>query len=314
MKKRCLLGLIMGILILFNALSPVLAYNYEDTIIKVGVTELFTEFSHVGGSNLNQSELNEFDKVKKIIEYYFDSYHKSLLRQEIESETFRNVIENGEFLDYIIGKTKYIIESHKFDNTKILEYDLLISYDKLNINDNEATIDLNLKKIINYNYLSETFEDIEQHRIFLVKDKTGWLIINDISSNLFDLSYGNNTDFSMMLENLSTDYDSYRELFDIESLEAKRISEILALTDEWDNYTNNKRQDAVNYALTYTDNSGTNNSSNYNNSQFKSYGSNDCQNYVSQCIWHGFGGRNSNKKDYPMNNVWWANISGETNT
>lgn len=46
---------------------------------------------------------------------------------------------------------------------------------------------------------------------------------------------------------------------------------------------------------------GTTNSSSYNTSQFKVYADTDCQNFVSQCIWYGFGGRSSSRKDYPMN-------------
>lgn len=58
------------------------------------------------------------------------------------------------------------------------------------------------------------------------------------------------------------------------------------------------RKKAVDYANKWTSEGTGNNGSSYNSTQFKYFKEgNDCQNYVSQCIWAGFGGTTSEPVD-----------------
>lgn len=88
-----------------------------------------------------------------------------------------------------------------------------------------------------------------------------------------------------------------------------------AIESYFNSYTKAITEEDIDLLEKYTDNSGGHEGDNYNNTQFKYFShKNDCQNYVSQCIWYGFGGRSSENRDLPMNTYWWADTKGTSST
>lgn len=64
------------------------------------------------------------------------------------------------------------------------------------------------------------------------------------------------------------------------------------------------RTNAAEYALQYSDSTHTNSATSAYNSKFPQFAPNDCQNFVSQCVWAGLGGSNTStaisNKNKPM--------------
>lgn len=285
----------------------------------------FTSNTSIAKSELEYKNGVESD-ILKTINGYFKIQLESLKNKDSVStrqldKFIDTSLKSGRILyDYKVGKIGYLLESYNLDNTIIEDYNFYVECDNIYIKEDRANVKLLLREKIKYNFMHEYFTDTVEHEISLIKRNNKWLIIEDDYSTEFKDIYDLNYDFDSAKEMLKKEYDMFNKII-IQELGGPSVGydEKLQSNKLWVSYSNARRQNAVNYGLKYTDNTGRNckHSSfdrTYNKRQFKVYGCNDCQNYVSQALWYGFGGRNSGKKDYPMNSNWWANTTGEART
>jgi hypothetical protein len=278
---------------------------------------------------------SEETKIKSKLQEYFDLELSSIKDKDKDAlqdlgKLFNNDdIISRKFLEYEINRSEFLINSHEEDGTEISSFNNKIDILSISIKDKEASVELSLNQSIDYNFLKEPFENEINHKVKLVKENDQWLISqDDYSDNLKEL-FGFGTDFNS-ISKLGNEVMSQAEDADVpQTWEEKRLKiegnvsghrssdnvSVLGVPgDKWDRFDQSAREDAVYYARKYTDATNSTSTKNYNNSQFKAYGDTDCQNYVSQAIWYGLGGRDSSSKDYPMRRDWWANTKGETNT
>lgn len=138
----------------------------------------------------------------------------------------------------------------------------------------------------------------EPHSITLELSGLGnWVIVADDYIDDFVMQYGRDVNFTQLSESLLQQYDSEKQLaltstpFQIPELPDASWTTVML-----------DREAAKNYALTYTNDSRGSDTGSYNNSIFPPNVGADCQNYVSQCYWKGFGGQDSEVENraYPM--------------
>ncbi|EHL07523.1 hypothetical protein SDC9_41586 [bioreactor metagenome] len=260
------------------------------------------------------SEIDE-DAVKNTIEAYFDLQNEIVIHEkdvELLADFFTDP-ESNKFYNFQSKRLEYSIQK-----PKILEYsiaDILTKFDykSIDINDDFIIVDVVVDKFVKLNF-DEKYDPMRsEHRITLKNIDNKLYIEKDEYTDEFMELYGMDCDFDQLIQDLK---DGYAKILrdNIKYANDPRIqeSELEPSSSPGDYYVSYNRSNAVYYARLYSDNNG-HSTSNYNNAQFSSYGTNDCQNFVSQCIWYGFGGRNSANKDLPMTAEWWANKTG-TNT
>lgn len=301
------------------------------------ITLLLFTLTSLNPAYANNIKANDQDtkKVKEVINEYFQAQLDSVKSKNISLIEKSNSIidvttESGkEIYDYEFGKAKYLITSYKLDNTTLENYNYEINYTAIEFNNNEAVVDLSITKNMKYNFLKDNFSTNESHKITLKKDYPKWLINNDEYDTDFKSLYPIGTDFNVLINDLPEFYNNYIKAVNDsktkynsnEDITNQIISPMSIPGDHDDYYYYSNRQNAVSYALSYTEETNDFTWDTYNNAQFKHYYDQygepaDCQNFVSQCIWRGFGSSTSSSatKDYPMNSQWWANLSGETST
>ncbi len=161
---------------------------------------------------------------------------------------------------------------------------------------------------ISFKYLlgSEPSECGDNYIVHLLKIDGNWYIV-DIDAEAL-IAYG--------LTNLHDTYDEIIEEFDNQQLSTAAVTPAGALTQPRSTGTYDRSYNANNaiaYAYTYTTSSYTGTSGNntsFLNSNFNDYTNSggNCQNFVSQCIWAGFGGIDTysaiSNRLFPMNSGW----------
>lgn len=155
----------------------------------------------------------------------------------------------------------------------------------------------------------------ELHTLTLVKEKACWKIVNDHYQDEYQWVWPKGTDFEKQLASLPQT---------LSTLESKTITPRNDMVQAGEigiqsSVVSYNRSNAAWYATTYTDDSGTYSSTPYN-PNFIAYATTDCQNFMSQCVWYGFGGvnmpENINAHSLPMvDNIpgatsWWASKYG----
>lgn len=269
------------------------------------------------------------EEVRIVIESYFDTKSELLINNNIDkagilSSYFFEHTKN-KYLDYEIGRIQYFIESNIVSGTNFDVCDFNLEYSNIDVKGTNATIEVKVISDVKYNYMDNISISEIPHRITLQNISGNWLIIKDEYMDEFKKLFNMNTNFVNEVKKMKTNYKKSS----LENIKNKGIVPPntncsnekndsyprIVPGDATYNYLSSNRTNAVSYARLWTDNTGTNSDTNYNNNQFKyfSYG-NDCQNYVSQCIWYGFGGRSSSSKDFPMYSEWWANTVSTSTT
>lgn len=269
------------------------------------------------GVNFSNATANEEDEVKKVIENYFNTKYELQQKQNVghtkNLNTFFFKPKENIYLNYEIGRLNYFVKSDIVSKTNIEYFNNKFNYLETNIEGSTANIKLDLNTSIKYNYLNEPFHDAITHNITLQKLKDKWYISEDKYIDEFKMLYNLQTDFDTIIpyiKELHEENTNKNNLIEKETIEIKSIP-----GDSYDSYSSSDREDAVEYARRYSEDTGGYDGSSYNNSQFKYFSyKNDCQNFVSQCIWYGFGGRSSSNKDYPMCSEWWANTRSTSTT
>ncbi|SHJ89005.1 amidase domain-containing protein [Paramaledivibacter caminithermalis] len=272
------------------------------------------------GVNFSSAVANEENKIKKVVENYFNTKYELQQKQNISNAKNLNAFflkpNKNIYLNYETGRLKYFIESDIVSKTGIEYFDNKFDYIKMNIEGSNSSIELNLSTTIKYNYLDEPFNDVITHNMTLKKIKDKWYITEDKYIDEFKMLYDLQTDFDKIVPDIKEIYKKNTSKNKLNNRIEKDIIEVMSIPgDSYDSYSSSDREDAVEYARKYSENTGGYDSSSYNNSQFKYFSyKNDCQNFVSQCIWYGFGGRSSANKDYPMCSEWWADTNSTSTT
>lgn len=278
---------------------------------------IISQASYASSSIVENQLINE-SEVEKLIFDYFDIQLASLMNKDTRMSTRLNKLINTKntsgkaIYDYETGKIEYLIASHKLDATRLEAYDLGVEIQSKIEEKNEMTLDVEVTSSIKYNFVDKPSQNIEHHTLSLNLINNNWLVVADDYETEFLLAFPKNTDFKKLIDNLDSEYNEYIQV--VENSKKNPVNADHSTKGAYDPFTSTERGAGAAYALWYSEDTGDNTTDSYNNSQFKSYGSNDCQNFVSQCIWWGMGGRSSSSKDYPMTSVWWANTSGETST
>ena len=264
---------------------------------------------------------NDKGLIDQVINSYFNLQLEYVKDKEPgKAERLANVInthiDSGKKIyEYEKGKAKFLIASHKNDNTIIENYSYRVEYISTDINENVATVHMKFYPSIKYNFLDYVSDDSISHEISLIKENGNWRIYNDFYTTEFKNTYGFDTNFDELEKNAKSEYEKYLE--NVKTEENSKSSEFIINSvpgDYYVTYDTTARNNAVNYAKSYTENSGDNTTDKYNFTQFNDYAPSDCQNYVSQSIWYGLGGRNSSNEDLPMTGSWWANKTGTATT
>lgn len=162
-----------------------------------------------------------------------------------------------------------------------------------NINGNLATI--NLYEILDFQYsdCAEPSMMITHYFVSLVKHDGDWLVMAVESDDLFYQTY-RESGFDLQAEIASVDV-AYRQNAEHRATmtvpdESGEQAAPLSISSTDREYI---PQNAVNYALTYSTSADDGNSSpSYKNEKFY-WTSASCQLFVSQCLWAGFGGSNT---------------------
>ncbi|SHE43321.1 Putative amidase domain-containing protein [Thermoanaerobacter uzonensis DSM 18761] len=314
-------------------------------IILVLVTYILSAVITISYANTSVSS-KDIDQavIEQLIKKYLVLKYESLKDQNFHDfaklfsfkETSVGELTN-ECYQYERDRLNYFIESMKITNDKLLEYNISIKFNKIDIvNSNKAEVEAIVRVDCLYNYTNGVTNTIQNvYKFTLIKNNKTWLIEKDIYDDEFKQLYGYKTDFWKKIKNMKTDLlefnkkqselsiklkESNLQLFkEIEEDYKQNISKDFTISPHsipGDTYISYNRGKAAEYAVTYTDNTGTNSTANYNKF-FKSFADNDCQNFVSQCIWYGFGGVNEplsiNSHDIPMMIDWWCDSSGASN-
>lgn len=186
-------------------------------------------------------------------------------------------------------------------------FDAEYLFHEVSVDGNCAVVDVS--EVLNYQYsdcADPTYELIK-YNIALIRVDGEWLIADVVSDDPFFQQNYNNDSFN--LESAIQGYD-----IALASAEAAEAATVSALPSSANDIGYNK-QNAVNYALTYTTSTDSGSTPVFKNNLFRWWGA-DCMNFASQCVWAGFGGSNSSmdiQSGYGMDKTgtytWWANAT-----
>lgn len=150
---------------------------------------------------------------------------------------------------------------------------------------------------------------IEYQLTFVEKDGK-WELIDIVTNNELETLVAETDN---ILSKYVFDFDVVEEIEE-DSNCSKSINATNAVTHEYN------RSDAAAYALEYSDSTHTTSATSAYNLKFPQFAPNDCQNFVSQCVWAGLGGNDTttaiNNKNKPMittsGRAWYCNKSGHS--
>lgn len=224
---------------------------------------------------------------------------------------------------YESARINYWLKSNEVMDVDIKHCEINPLIDNFRLNGDKMEVVVVLSTTIDYGDDRSIDTVINIHTITLIKDQTGFLIKDIDYTDEFKKYYTSYKDIEESDNNLDESYMEQKEKNQtlkkvVEAMEIEREQLISTRSVPGDSYlrmNSTRRNIARNYARTWSVNDGTHSGTSYNNSQFKYFSyQNDCQNFVSQCVWYGLGGRASSSMDKPMYSSWWANNSNTSST
>ena len=263
-------------------------------------------------------------RIRAAVDTYFILKFESRVRGnalELGSVIDLASVSGKRLHDYELGRLQFCLRSWQLCGLAFGAYNYRPVYDSIEVHGRSATV-------VVHPWVDLTYADVpdqpdvcggEPHRIALAHLADGWKIVSEDYEDEFALAYPRSSDFALLEDRLPEELEALKQRWtelDRTYREDPRSRhrydsgspvEILG-------YRTYGRSSAASYGLTYTDNSGGG-STTYYNKLFVAYAS-DCQNFVSQCIWFGFGGQNNstaiNNHYLPMvysisgATSWWA--------
>lgn len=257
---------------------------------------------------------------------------RAIDKTEIEDITNLFFTEKEEF--FLSDSNFSIIESYSTNDAKnikngssfkLFEYEKQMrNVNKEYISDEEIEYTINSITITGdratakcYEYYEYTYKNDSErssrgteYQITFERKGSEWQIVDVITDNELETLFVGNDNVSAKSE---FDFD-ITEVVEVESNDVASIAATNATTHEYD------RTAAATYALDYSDSTHTNAATEAYNSKFPQFAPNDCQNFVSQCVWAGLGGSDTstaiNNKNKPMittnGREWFCNKSGHS--
>lgn len=209
-----------------------------------------------------------------------------------------------------------IYKSHIFEDQNITfsDFDAQYHFGDIVIDGNYAVVEVYEELNYQYSDCDEPSYELGEFNVALVKIDGEWIIADVISDDMAFLAYCN-TGYN--LEEEISAYDEAMENAAFEVADTIEVEESAAAAAAASGITYVKNN-AVNYALTYTTQSDDGESTpTFRNTRFKWFGA-DCMNFCSQCVWAGFGGSNS-WADIPAHQgmdevspAWWCDNSAQS--
>ncbi|URZ08951.1 amidase domain-containing protein [Clostridium felsineum] len=255
-------------------------------------------------ASTNNNYQNSDNEIKTVINTYVSRNIDVLKSSKLLN--YNDITKNTDLNKYINLDNKFKISLNKGTNTKIKNDIYKINYSKINIINNQATVNLELNQNIDKvrNSKEITSNSDEYHLISLKKYNNKWYIDLDISDSLKnpDSSILNNPNY------LKSEIDG------VQNALAKINNRINVANSYYDsNLTNRKvrsprnispdtrRANAVAYAKQWW---------NSHNPDYSNYDNDDCTNFVSQCLFYG---------GMPQDSTWykdstsWINVESFAN-
>lgn len=267
--------------------------------------------------------LSDAEKVRAAVDVYFTLKYESRAR-----ETALNLAivvdttsRSGRTLhDYELGRLHYSIACYQATGTLVSEYFYRPEYQSLDIQNHTATV--RIRPWVDLIYADDRGRPAEgggePHTVTLTRGKSGWRIIGDQYRDEFTMMFPRDTDFTTLERGLPSQLrELHAEWAEIElrlASDPRSAYRFTGPADEIDllGYRSYDRNKCSYYGMTYTNNNQDCSTTDYN-PLFVEYASSlcaDCQNFVSQCVWYGFGGQNIStaiqNRYLPMVANWWA--------
>lgn len=268
-----------------------------------------------------QSQGPDLDNVKAAVDAYFKAQYESRVLMKPVDLGFvidTTTPQGTDLYNYELGLLKYRLDCYEHTKTIISKYTYSPEYINVAISGGKASVVVRPRADIVYiDIPNETHElGNEEHTITLTKTDEGWKLTDDRYMTEVSMLYSRGTDFENLRSTPSSRFAQW-----------ERQQQLLetSVTDEFFSaptgaYFEYNRSVAAQYAYKYTCDDHRNDTTTNYNLLFQHFNPNDCLNFVSQCIWAGFGGDEDNaasinNHDLPMvDNIagateWWCDSS-----
>jgi len=269
-------------------------------------------------SELSQIPITNEDisEIKILITNYFKLRLESLKNETVQnfSPLFDTYDENGiSNYKYESAYISYLLAAKKYFNEKLDKYELNLYFKNFEKdNGNNFLVTVYDGSYLFYNITREK-PDIENtlHLIKVTKRNNHYFIVSDEYNTEFKESITSYSELTKLSNNISTEDNKIRRIYSNITI-SKSGEDISINSYPGDYYIPYDRSKAVNYALSHTSNydNDTNYNSKFKNFANSTYTAGDCQNFVSQCLWYGYGGideqTNINAHQLPMTYDWWC--------
>ena len=255
------------------------------------------------------------DAIESVVADFFEEKEESFVEDEYFDTT-----------SYYIDSKKSLVANET--STKLFEFERLarasvkedvsdedfgFSINNIDITDAEATVEA--FEWYEYTYQNDVIRSSRGTTFkFKCSNQDGdWKFVDIQTDNEIEGLVEDVDDVALLFEGGIEIRDEMIEDDDSDS-DLQTPSRTLMETHDYD------RSRAATYALQYSDSSHTNSGTNSYNSKFKNYAPNDCQNFVSQCVWYGLGGTDNqaviNNRNKPMitsdGRKWYGRASGSS--
>jgi hypothetical protein len=237
--------------------------------------------------------------------------------------------EGRDLYRYELGRLEYSLECWRVLGLTCTGFNYRPEYMSIAINGTRATVTVIPRTGLSFSD-TQSIDSVgtEVHEITLVRRPTGWQVCEDHYLDGFVQTFPRGTDFVALRESLTSRllaWESEQAALQSELDEDPRILTYHTMSLEPPSADTTLGPTAVATYRSYNRSSTSGGAIYYANlyalsynTKFKPY-SRDCQNFVSQCVWYGFGGVNTataiENHDLPMvkpglnGTEWWADSS-----
>lgn len=242
---------------------------------------------------------SEETRVRSTVDTYFSLKYESRVQGralDLGIVVDRSELTGKTLYDYEMGRLQYSLMCWQETNTIIVAFNYHPVYDTIEIIGDMAVVYMHPWVDLYHADSPDRAEEYggELHILKLVSRPTGWQVVADAYYDEMKVLFPIGTDFvALQVSFAQRMAETRRRWAELEQQYGPRQAVIGGVvtplvTETYD------RGKASWYGKAYTNNDGSNSTTNYN-SLFVNYAGSwaDCQNFVSQCIWYGFGGVNS---------------------
>jgi len=274
---------------------------------------------HEGWLQSQQQTSKAEDRIKATVDTYYRLKYDSWLEETVYDFGFLFCTDDQNGRDtyaYERGRLQYLLAGWQLHDTLLKSYDYAPVYERVDVQGNRATVVVRPRARLAFRDTPERTDEYgtEPHQLVLARRNGRWLIQREEYSDELAPVLPCGTDFDELTRTLpgrvqaAADYGA--ALTHKLRNNPRAADRFGGTTDDAtiQGYIYPNRPATRWYALQYTNNNGDCSTTNYN-SLFVNYAGscNDCQNFVSQCIWYGFGGSNTSQA---INGHWLPMVDG----